>query len=441
LVVVKTSTIAALAAAHSIDPQRWLDEFGALLDRIAPRFARFEPLRHAGALMTGLLSDIARKNCWTLAEQRGQGSPYGLQHLLSRAKWDADAVRDDVRDYVTDAFGDPGGILVVDETGDVKKGSATVGVQRQYTGTAGRIENAQVAVYLTYVGSRGHALIDRALYLPKGWAADDARRQRAGVPEQAAFATKPTLAKDMVLAALDAGVPAAWVAGDEVYGNDPKLAAALRERRIGYVLAVACDHRVPTEFGPVAARSLAEGLAPRSWRLRSAGFGAKGPRMYSWTCVPIPSADPGHHALLVRRNDTTGELAFYRCWTEHPATLGELVHVAGNRWRIEKSFQTTKGQAGLDEHQVRTWTSWHRWVTLAMLAMAFLAVSTAAERDRSPTPAGLIPMTLNEFRRLFDSLALSVAGTLEHTLAWSTWRRKHQATARHHHYHRRSQHQ
>jgi SRSO17 transposase len=440
LVVVKTATITALAAVHSIDPQRWLDEFGAVLDRIRPRFARYEPLRHAGALMTGLLSDVARKNCWTLAEQRGHGSPYGLQHLLCRAVWDADAVRDDLRGYVAGAFGDPGGILVVDETGDVKKGTATVGVQRQYTGTAGRIENAQVAVYLTYVGPRGHALIDRALYLPKSWAEDAARRERAGVPDDAVFATKPALATDMILAALDAGMPAAWATGDEVYGGDPKLAAALRERGVGYVLAVACDHRVPTDLGPVRAAALAAGLAPTAWQLRSTGPGSKGPRLYSWALVPIPNEGSGHHALLVRRNDSTGELAFYRCWTPKPVTLAELVHVAGNRWRIEESFQTAKGQAGLDEHQVRTWTSWHRWVTLAMLAMAFLAVTTAAERDRSPTPPSLIPLTLNEFRRLFDTLALTVTTSIEHTLTWSIWRRRHQSTARHHHYRRRSQH-
>ncbi len=438
--VVKTSTFTALAAAHSIDPRRWLDGFGALLDWIAPRFARYEPARHAGALMTGLLSDMSRKNCWTLAEQRGMVSPYGLQHLLSRARWDADAVRDDLRGYVTGAFGDPGGILVVDETGDVKKGTGTVGVQRQYTGTAGRIENAQVAVYLTYVGRRGHALIDRALYLPKSWTQDTARRQKAGVPDQVVFATKPALATGMILAALDGGAPAAWVSGDEVYGGDPKLAAALEQRGIGYVLAVACDHRVPTDLGPVRAATLAENLPPDAWQLRSAGAGSKGPRLYSWALAPIPSDKPGQHALLVRRNDSTCELAFYRCWSPRRAALADLVHVAGNRWRIEESFQTAKGQAGLDEHQVRTWTSWHRWVTLAMLAMAFLAVTTAAERDRSPTPPTLIPLTLNEFRRLFDTLTLTVTTSVEHTITWSTWRRKHQATARHHHYRRRSQH-
>ena len=235
---------AALAAADSIDPGFWWDEFGALIDRIAPRFTRYEPARRAGTLVLGLLSGLDRKNCWTIAEHRGDATPDGLQHLLSRAKWEADEVRDDLRSYVVEAFGDPAGILVVDETGDLKKGTATVGVQRQYTGTAGRIENAQVAVYLTYAAAAGHALIDRALYVPKIWAEDQARREEAGIPTEVKFATKPALAQRMILAALDAGVPTSFVTGDEVYGADPKLRAALEERRVGYVMAVACNHRI-----------------------------------------------------------------------------------------------------------------------------------------------------------------------------------------------------
>jgi SRSO17 transposase len=210
---------AALAAAYKIDPGLWWEGFGALLDRIRPRFARYEPARRAGVLMLGLLSGLDPKNCRTIAENRGDGTPDGLQHLLSRASWDADEVRDDLRAYVIDAFGDPGAILVVDEKGDLKKGVGTVGVQRQYTGTAGRIENSQVAVYLTYAAPGGHALIDRALYLPRSWSDDQVRRAVAGVPAQVEFATKPALAQRMILAALDAGVPAAFVAGDEVYGR------------------------------------------------------------------------------------------------------------------------------------------------------------------------------------------------------------------------------
>ncbi|WP_443627152.1 IS701 family transposase [Candidatus Mycolicibacterium alkanivorans] len=240
--------MAAVTAAHSVDPDRWQTEFSAVLDRIAPRFARYEPLRRAGELMAGMISGLDRKNCWTIAEHRGSATPDGLQHLLARASWDADGVRDDLRDYVVDAFGDPGAILVVDETGDVKKGTPTVGVQRQYSGTAGRIENSQVAVYLTYAAPRGHALIDRALYLPKSWTEDSDRCQAAGIPQDdRGFATKPTLAMALINRAVAAEIPAAWVAGDEVYGADPTLRAAICSHHLGYVLAIAAK---PARYRP-----------------------------------------------------------------------------------------------------------------------------------------------------------------------------------------------
>jgi hypothetical protein len=211
-VLVCNKEAAAVAAGDSVDVDRWQDAFGEVIDRIAPRFARYEPLRHAAGLMQGMLSGLDRKNCWTIAEHRGQTTPHGMQHLLARAKWNADAVRDDLRSYVVDHLGDPGAILVVDETGDLKKGGHSVGVQRRYTGTAGRIENAQVAVYLTYAAPRGHAFIDRALYLPKSWTTDTDRRTTAGVPADVEFATKPELAADMITRAVEAGVPAGWVA-------------------------------------------------------------------------------------------------------------------------------------------------------------------------------------------------------------------------------------
>ncbi len=437
--VVKTIQSAAPTAASSIDPDHWLDEFGALMDRIRSRFARFESARHAAGLMLGLLSNLERKNCWTIAEERGDVTPYGLQHMLSRASWDEDAVAADVRDYVTMAFADPDAVLVVDETGDLKKGTATVGVQRQYTGTAGRIENAQVAVYLTYAAARGHALIDGRLYLPKSWTEDPAKLARAGVPDDVGFATKPALAQEMITAVLDAGVPASWVAGDEVYGADTALRTTCRERGVGYVLNVACNHHV------VTARCRVDALVAEKpefvWQRLSAGAGSKGPRMYSWLRIDIDSALPGHEWIMLRRNDSTGELAYYRCWLPHSVPLSTLVAVAGQRWTIEESFQAAKGQAGLDEHQVRTWRSWRRWVILSMLAMAFLAVTAANERDHTPTPPGLIPFTLNEIRRLFDKLILTRTATQDTIWAWSLWRRKHQATARHHHYQRRSEHQ
>jgi SRSO17 transposase len=438
---VNTSEYAAVAAVHSVDPDRWWAEFSAVIDRIAPRFARYEPLRHAAELMAGMVSGLDRKNCWTIAEHRGDATPDGLQHLLSRAKWDADAVRDDLRDYVVDAFGDPNAVLVLDETGDVKKGGHSVGVQRQYTGTAGRIENAQVAVFLTYAAPRGHALIDRALYLPRCWAEDPARCDDARIPaNRRCFATKPALAAKLVSRAVAAKVPAAWVAGDEVYGADPRLRAAIRSHGLGYVLAIAANRRVPTPAGPIRVDRLPAMLPARAWQQHSAGAGSHGLRLYSWAWIaldPEDTADTGYHHLLIRRNDATGEHAYLRCYSPHPASLPALVAVAGQRWRIEESFQAAKGLTGLDQHQVRRWTSWHRWTTLAMLAHAFLAVATAIERDTRPTPAGLIALTVNEFRRLFDALLLVAHHTITTLLAWSRWRRRHQYRARQSHYRRR----
>ena len=435
---------AAVAAAHSVDPVRWQKAFGAVLDRIELRFSRYEPLRHAADLMLGMLSGLDRKNCWTIAEHRGERSPAALQHLLSRAKWDADAVRDDLRDYVMDAFADPDAVLVVDETGDLKKGDHSVAVQRQYTGTAGRIENAQVAVFLAYAAARGHALIDRALYVPESWSEDPDRCAAAGIPDDIGFATKPALATAMITRAVQAGVPAAWVAGDEVYGADPQLRRTVRRLGLGYVLGVAANRRVPTHAGPMRVDELPALLPATAWHIYSAGRGSKGPRYYSWAWIalhPEDDNDPasGRHHLLIRRNDATGELAYLRCYSPKPVPLRVLVRVAGQRWRVEESFQAAKGLTGLDQHQVRRWTSWHRWTTLAMLAHAFLAVATAVERALSPPPAGLIELTVNEFRRLFDAILLTARHSTDTLLAWSQWRRRHQEIARECHYRRRQQ--
>lgn len=412
------------------------------MDRISSQFTRYEAARNAGAFILGALSALDSKNCWTMAELSGHQSPDKLQHLLSRAKWDADDIRDEVRRYVTGAFAEPDAVLVVDETGDVKKGTKTVGVQRQYSGTAGRVENCQVAVYMTYTSSRGHALIDRALYMPRSWTDDQARRTDAGVPEAVDFATKPALAEAMIRAALDAGVPASWVAGDEVYGADPNLRSMLHDRGIGYVLAVGCDRRVPTAAGMLRVDQIAAGLPKRAWQRLSAGAGTKGPRMYSWAWITTTETpQTGSCTVLVRRNDTTGELAYYRCYSPTPVTLGEVVRVAGRRWTVEESFQTSKGLTGLDQHQVRTWTSWHRWSILVMLAHAFLAVQTAAQRDTEHSDPTLIRLSVNEFRRLFIALILSPLHHRDRILDWSLWRRRHQQRAHQHHQKRRSQHQ
>jgi SRSO17 transposase len=442
---VRTTEDQTVAAGHSlnVDPARWQAGLEELLSRVAGRFGRVEPRRRARAFVYGLLADLPRKNCWTLAEHAGDASPDGMQHLLSRAVWDHDGVRDDLRGYLVEHLGDPEAVLVIDETGDLKKGTATVGVQRQYTGTAGRIENAQVAVYLVYASAAGHALIDRELYVPRGWIADPDRCRAAGIPAQVGFATKPALATKMLVRALDAGVPAAWVTGDEVYGADPTLRAELEPRGIGYVLAVACDHRVLAGGDSYRADALAKQVPARAWQWVSAGHGAKGHRYYDWAFIRLDSdrRSPGSQAqrwLLVRRNRTTGELAFYHCWTPHPVSLASLVRVAGCRWTIEERFQTGKGLVGLDQHQVRRWRSWYRWTTLAMLAHAVLVVLAATDRTRHPPSTGLISLTCNEVQHLLATLLVRPADDLSHRLRWSLWRRQHQARARSCHYRRQA---
>jgi SRSO17 transposase len=407
------------------------------MGRIASRFGRVEPRRRARAFVLGLLSGLPRKNCWSIAEYAGDPTPGGMQHLLGRAQWDADAVRDDLRAYLTERLGDPGAVLVVDETGDVKKGTATAGVQRQYTGTAGRTENAQVAVYLAYVAPAGHALIDRELYLPRSWIADPGRCRAAGIPEGTAFATKPALARRMLARTLDARVPAGWVAGDEVYGADPGLRSDLEKRETGYVLAVACRHTFSIGLRTFRADELARRLPRPAWQRYSAGAGAKGHRYYDWAWVATDPGQPGHHWLLIRRNRHTRELAFYRCYSPRHVPLATLVKVAGLRWPVEENFQAGKGLTGLDEHQVRTWTSWHRWVTLAMVALAFLTVTAATEHASRPPPPGQIPLTRNEIARLFTMITQPARGP-QHLLHWSEWRRHHQHRAKTSHYQRQA---
>ncbi|MEV0424850.1 IS701 family transposase [Streptosporangium canum] len=412
--------------------------FDELTGRIAGRFSRAEPRRRAKAMLAGLLAELPRKNCWTLAEHAGDTTPDGMQHLLSRAVWDADAVRDDLRDYVVEHLGHTGAVLVVDETGDLKKGSGTVGVRRQYTGTAGRIENSQVAVFLAYATDAGHAFIDRELYLPQVWTADTDRCRAAGVPEDRAFATKGELATRMVTRALDAGVGAYWVAGDEVYGQSPHLRAELQERQVGYVFAVASSHRVTTGVGADRADQVIFDLPERAWQRLSAGQGAKGHRYYDWALVKIDPKQPGRHWLLIRRNRRTGELAFYRCYAPGPVSLPVLVQVAGRRWTIEECFQTGKGLTGLDEHQVRRWRSWYRWTTLSMLAHAFLAAVAASERATQPTAPELTSLTLGEIRHMLVHMISRTARDVADVLCWSLWRRRHQARAQSSHYRRQA---
>jgi SRSO17 transposase len=431
-----------MAAGLSVDLDRWRDEFDELMLRIGGRFARVEPRRRVAAFVRGLVSGLPRVNCWSIAEHAGEDCPRGMQRLLSEAVWDEAGVRDDLRGYVLEHFADPGAVLVVDETGDLKKGTMTAGTQRQYTGTAGRTENAQVAVYLAYAAPAGCAFIDRALYLPKSWTSDPARCQAAGVPAGTAFATKPALARQMIGRALDAGTPAAWAAGDEVYGQDPQLRAELARRGLGYVLAVAKSHPVTTGIGTRPAAELAARLPAAAWQRLSAGPGAKGPRWYDRAFIEAAdravTAGDGPHWLLIRRRISDGELAFYRAHAPRPVPLAQLVQVAGSRWKIEDGFAAGKELAALDEHQVRSWTSWHRWTILALLACAFLSVLAATQpghRDRRDEQ--LIPLTRNEIRRLFTGLGRQPP-TPGKQLHWSRWRRRHQATAQACHYRRRA---
>ena len=360
---------------------QWADGIGRVHECIAGRFRRPEPRRRALEYLRGLLSPIERKNGWQLAEQAGDATPDGVQRLLYNYRWEADQVRDDLRDYVVEHLGDADGVLVVDETGFLKKGEKSAGVQRQYSGTAGRIENCQVGVFLAYAGAKGRTLLDRELYLPQVWADDRERRREAGVPEDAVFQTKPQLAQMMLGRAVETGVPFVWFTGDEVYGNDRKLRLWLESEEIPHVMAIKSNEKLwaLTDKGPLPVRAdrLASQVDPDSWVRCSAGNGVKGPRVYDWTAVKIrPLREPGKgHWLLARRSIAKpGELAYYICFGPAGTTLEELVRVAGARWAIEECFEEAKGQVGLDQYEVRRWEGWYRHITLAMLAHAYLTV-------------------------------------------------------------------
>ena len=372
----------------------WRAGLQGLHERIAGRFRRSEVRERARRYLAGLLERVERKNGWQLAEHLGEAGPQGVQRLLNAARWDADGVRDDLRAYVIEQLGDPDGVLIVDETGFLKKGTKSVGVQRQYSGTAGRIENCQIGVFLAYAGSAGRAFLDRELYLPKEWAADDARRREAGVPTDAAFATKPGLARRMLERAFTAEVPAAWVAGDEVYGDASDLRRWLERRGAAYVLAVSCSHMVWQAGQQHRAADLIATVPAASWVTLSAGAGSQGARLYDWTWIRLPYESPAELAqwLLARRSlsDPT-ELAYYRAFGPADTTLAELVRVAGARWAIEENFEDAKGMVGLDQYEVRKWDAWYRHITLALLAHAFLAVTRRqarqADQEKGEVPA------------------------------------------------------
>jgi SRSO17 transposase len=348
--------------------------------RLGPYFERAEPRQRAMAYLQGLLSPAERKNSWQLAEVSGDATPYGFQHLLRRALWDPEAVRDELRGYVIQHLGDPEAVIVIDETGFLKKGRHSAGIARQYSGTAGRIENCQIGVFLGYAGQLGHTLLDRELYLPEEWTNDRARCQQAGIPQERRFATKPQLAKQMLARAFAAGVPAAWVTGDSVYGDDRRLRLRLEARPQAYVLAVSGKEYVWVGLQQRQVKTLLATLPEEGWTRLSAGDGAKGPRWYDWRWLPLaePLEPEWRRWLLVRRSvSDPRELRAYVVFAPQETTLEKMVRVAGTRWVIEQLFEAAKGEVGLDHYEVRSWTGWYRHMTLAMWALALLAVLRA----------------------------------------------------------------
>jgi SRSO17 transposase len=389
----------------------WVEELEAVNERLSAHFARSEVRQRANDYLAGLLSEAKRKNGWQLAEVAGNATPYGIQHLLGRANWDADELRDDLREYVLEHLAGDGSVLVVDETGFIKKGDKSVGVKRQYTGTVGKRENCQVGVFLAYASERGQAFIDRELYLPEEWAEDEQRREQAGVPEEVRMHTKPELAREMLGRALDGGVKAAWVVADSVYGDTRRLGMFLQEREQPYVLALSGkahvwaglrQHRV----GKVL-EALRQGeLAPEDgWERLSAGDGSKGPRLYDWLRLPLnpPIQEGFERWLLVRRSiEDPDELTAYTVFAAENTTLKELATVAGMRWRVEIGFEEAKGEVGLAHYEVRSWHGWYRHITLALFAHAFLAAirSAGLEVRRRPEKGGRkSPANLSEFKR------------------------------------------
>jgi len=371
---------------------------------IAELFARSEPRARSLAYLQGLLSGCERKNGWQLSEWMGETAPYAVQHLLDRARWDADQARDRVRSYALQELHSEDALLIVDETGFLKKGNHSAGVKRQYSGTAGRIENSQVGVFLCYGSDKGAALVDRELYIPQEWIANRERRSEAGIPETVEFATKPELARRMIGRALDSGAMAAWVAADEIYGHDSKLRRFLEGRQMAYVLAVASDQRLwQSDFMQHRVDAIARSLPVSRWKRLSAGSGSKGERLYDWALMPLSKQDGWARALLVRRSiEEKPECAYYLCYAPSGKdTIETLVRVAGQRWLIEQSFETAKGECGLDHYEVRHWQGWYRHITLSMLAQAVLSVLRArGEKNSRRTSAAQRTRTAPSARRV-----------------------------------------
>jgi SRSO17 transposase len=368
----------------------WTSLFDRICERIGPCFARSETRERVKAYLRGLLSPVERKNGWQLAEEAGFSTPYAMQYLLNRAVWESDQVRDQLQIYVREMMGDQSGVYVLDETGFLKKGKKSVGVQRQYSGTAGRVENCQIGVFLAYATEAGHTLVDRELYLPKSWTQDRQRCREADVPEEVTFATKPQLAARMLWRALDAGLCAKWVIGDCVYGSHRPLRAGLEERSQAYALCVKCSESVDVQGERKRVDRIAAGLGADQWQRLSAGSGSKGPRLFDWACVELdkPEQEGWQRCLVVRRSLVEGEkpadLAYVLVFAPCGTTLQEMVAPIGTRWTVEQCFEEGKGEVGLDEYEVRSWHGWFRHITLSMLAHAFLMVLRMQSQAQMP---------------------------------------------------------
>ncbi len=362
----------------------WQEELAALKSRVGGVLGRRELRETGAAFLDGLLSGVERKTGWLMAEQSGAERPHRMQSLLGRSQWDADKLRDEVRDYVVEGLGDADGVLIVDETGFLKKGEHSAGVARQYSGTAGRIENCQIGVFLAYASRYGQALVDRRLYLPQSWTKDPTRCAGASIPEAVEFTTKPKMACAMIEATLNAGMLCAYVLGDAVYGADTSLRRMLQARHQPYVLAVRSTHFLrrggARPFEETSAEELVSEIAPADWACHAAGEGSKGPRLYDWARIrrPWTSEQNFEHWILVRRKrSASAEKAYYLAFAPPGATLAELAAVAGLRWAVEECFERAKGELGLDHCEARSWHGWHRHMSLCMAALAFLSKLSA----------------------------------------------------------------
>jgi SRSO17 transposase len=369
----------------------WDDDFREFFLGWSHCVSRADIRWRAFKYLRGLLAPIERRNGWTLAEQAGDATPDGMQGLLCSPCFDRDAVRDEVRSALVSAIGDPAGVLIADETGFIKKGRSSAAVQRQYTGTTGKVDNCQIGVFLAYHTAKGRALIDRELYLPKSWTDDRDRCAKAHVPDEVQFATKPAQAQSMLERAVAAKVPFAWFTGDEAYGQHRELRHWCEQQDLHYVLATRKDHEVPAGLHTsTRVDQLVAKIRPGAWRRMSCGDGAHGPRVYDWVSVPVRAPFPhGRRGwVLARRTISTGELAYYVCFGPRGTRLRTLVRTAGARWAVEESFQIAKNEAGLDQYQVRRYDAWYAHITLSLAAAAFLTITRAAEAAKgAPPPA------------------------------------------------------